>query len=68
MEWLTSLSVWVLVLGCLAIALVVAFISRELVLRAMPVQDRAEAHAIASALMTAFCGGLRAPDRFESRQ
>ncbi|HEY6429280.1 MAG TPA: hypothetical protein VIX84_18815 [Acidimicrobiales bacterium] len=54
MAWLTSQSVWVVVFGCLAIALLVALISRELVLRAMPADDRAEAHAIASALMTAF--------------
>ena len=58
MEWLSSQQVWVLVLGCLAIGLAVAFLSRVVVLKFMPSHERAEAHAIAAALMTAFAAAF----------
>jgi Kef-type K+ transport system membrane component KefB len=58
MYWLTSQSVWVLVPGCLAIALAVAFVSRYLALWLIPKEEQAEAHAIASALMTAFAAAF----------
>jgi hypothetical protein len=58
MVWLTSQSVWVLVLGCLALALLISWISRHLAFRFMPSDDRAEAHAIAAALTTAFAAAF----------
>jgi hypothetical protein len=54
----TSQQVWVLVFGCLAIGLAVAFGSRALVLRFLPTEDRAEAHAIASAPTTSFAAAF----------
>lgn len=58
MAWLTSQSVWVLIIGCLAIAIGVAFGSRVFVLKVLPPRDREEAHEIAAALMTAFAAAF----------
>ena len=58
MVWLTSQPVWVLVVGCVVIALGVGFGSRLLALRIHPPEQLAEAHAIAAALMTAFAAAL----------
>jgi hypothetical protein len=56
--WLTSQSVWVLVFGCLAAALLVGFGSRWLALALIPPREREEAHDIAAALMTAFAAAF----------
>jgi lipid-A-disaccharide synthase-like uncharacterized protein len=58
MVWLTSQSVWLLVVGCLSIAIAVAFGSRYLVLWILPEREREEAHSIAAALMTAFAAAF----------
>ncbi|HXB37464.1 MAG TPA: hypothetical protein VNU75_07145 [Acidimicrobiales bacterium] len=58
MVWLTSQSVWLLVIGCLVIAAAVALGSRLLALRLLPPKDREEAHSIAAALMTAFAAAF----------
>lgn len=58
MVWLTSQSVWVLVIGCLVIAIAVALVSRQLALALLPQRDREEAHTIAAALMTAFAAAF----------
>jgi hypothetical protein len=58
MVWLTSRPVWVLVVGCVVVALVVGFGSRLLALTIHPPEERAEAHAIAAALMTAFAAAF----------
>jgi len=58
MTWVTSQSVWVLVFGCLAIALGIALLSRVLVLNVMSPTERDDAHAIAAALMTAFAAAF----------
>jgi hypothetical protein len=58
MVWLTSQSVWLLVVGCLVVAIVVAFGSRYLALWILPTRDREEAHSIAAALMTAFAAAF----------
>jgi hypothetical protein len=58
MGWLTSQSVWVLVVGFLVVALAVGLGSRKLVLALIPEDERAEAHAIAAALMTAFAAAF----------
>jgi hypothetical protein len=58
MVWLTSRPVWVLVIGCLAVAILVAFGSRRMALTFIPPSDREEAHSIAAALMTAFAGAF----------
>jgi len=58
MAWVTSQSVWVLVFGCLAIALGIALLSRVLVLNVMSPTERDDAHAIAAALMTAFAAAF----------
>jgi hypothetical protein len=58
MVWLTSRPVWVLVVGCLGVAMAVALGSRLLALRLIPASDREEAHAIAAALMTAFAAAF----------
>jgi hypothetical protein len=58
MVWLTSRPVWVLVVGCVLIALGVGFGSRLLVLRIHSPEQRDEAHAIAAALMTAFAAAF----------
>jgi hypothetical protein len=58
MVWLTSRPVWVLVVGCVVIALGVGFASRRLALAIHPPEQRAEAHAIAAALMTAFAAAF----------
>jgi hypothetical protein len=39
MVWLTSQSVWLLVVGCLVVAIVVAFGSRYLALWILPTRD-----------------------------
>jgi hypothetical protein len=57
MVWLTSRPVWVLVVGCVVIALVIGFGAR-LLTRAIDPKERAEAHAIAAALMTAFAAAF----------
>jgi hypothetical protein len=58
MVWLTSQSVWVLVGGCLAIALLLA-VGSVLAARALlPPADREGAHAVAAALMTAFAAAF----------
>jgi hypothetical protein len=56
--WLTSLPVWVLVVSCLGIAMLVGFASRAVVLDFFPPMERAHAHAIAAALMTAFAAAF----------
>jgi hypothetical protein len=58
MTWLTSQSVWVLVIGCLVIAMAVAFFSRLLALKFLGHDERDEAHTIAAALMTAFAAAF----------
>jgi hypothetical protein len=58
MVWLTSQSVWVLVVLCLAIAFAVAYGSRELALRTVPEHQLEDAHTIAAALMTAFAAAF----------
>ncbi len=58
MAWLTSRPVWVLIVGCLAIAIVIGLGSRKLALRFIPPSEREEAHSIAAALMTAFAAGF----------
>ena len=58
MVWLTSQSVWLLIVGCLAIAIAVAFGSRYLALWILPEREREEAHSIAAALMTAFAAAF----------
>jgi hypothetical protein len=58
MVWLTSQSVWFLVVGCLVIAIAVAFGSRYVALWILPQRDREEAHSIAAALMTAFAAAF----------
>ena len=58
MVWLTSQSVWVLVIGCLLIAVAVALASRQLALLAIPPEERDQAHTVAAALMTAFAAGF----------
>lgn len=58
MVWLTSRSIWVLVVGCLVIAIAVALGSRQLALALLPPRDREEAHTIAAALMTAFAAAF----------
>lgn len=58
MPWLTSRPVWVLIIGCLALATVVGFGSRQLALALIPPSDREEAHSIAAALMTAFAAAF----------
>jgi hypothetical protein len=58
MVWLTSQSVWLLVVGCLVVAVVVAFGSRYLALWILPAEEREEAHSIAAALMTAFAAAF----------
>jgi hypothetical protein len=58
MGWLTSQSVWVLVTGCLVIAIALGFASRVLALRLIPADERHEAHSVAAALMTAFAAAF----------
>ena len=58
MVWLTSQSVWLLVVGCLVIAIAVALGSRYFALWVLPPRDREEAHSIAAALMTAFAAAF----------
>jgi hypothetical protein len=58
MGWLTSRPVWVLVVGCLAIAILVGYGSRPIALALIPSSERAEEHSIAAALMTAFAGAF----------
>jgi hypothetical protein len=50
--------VWVLVVGCLAIGLLVAFASRAFALSFHGPSEREDAHAIAAALMTAFAAAF----------
>ena len=56
--WLTSQSVWLLVVACLAIALAVAFGSRWLARAVIPPHEREAACSIAAALMTAFAAAF----------
>jgi len=56
--WLTSQSVWLLVFGCLAIAIAVAFGSRWLARVLIPPEEREHACSIAAALMTAFAAAF----------
>jgi hypothetical protein len=58
MVWLTSQSVWVLIIGCLVIAIAVAFGARQLALVAIPLEERDHAHSVAAALMTAFAAAF----------
>jgi hypothetical protein len=58
MTWLTSRPVWVLVIGCLVIAMAIAFASRQFVLKVVPDDERDEAHTVAAALMTAFAAAF----------
>lgn len=58
MGWLTSRPVWVLVIACVLIALIVGVVSRTLALAIHPPEQRAEAHTIAAALMTAFAAAF----------
>jgi hypothetical protein len=58
MAWVTSQYVWVLVFGCLAIALGIALVSRLVTLRVMSPTERDDAHTIAAALMTAFAAAF----------
>ena len=58
MVWLTSRPVWVLVIGCLAVAIVVALGSRLLALKFLPSSEREDAHSTAAALMTAFAAAF----------
>jgi hypothetical protein len=58
MGWLTSQSVWVLVVGCLVVAIALGFASRALALRLIPADERHEAHSVAAALMTAFAAAF----------
>jgi hypothetical protein len=51
--WLTSQSIWLLVVGCLAIALLVAVGSRLAIRALVPTGERASAHSIAAPLMPA---------------
>jgi hypothetical protein len=53
MAWVTSQSVWVLVVGFLAIALALGFGARAVALALIPPDERAQAHAIAAALICA---------------
>ncbi len=56
--WLTSQSVWLLVVVCLAIALAVAFGARWVVRAVIPLHEREVACSIAAALMTAFAAAF----------
>jgi hypothetical protein len=58
MLWLTTLPVWLLIIGCLAIATVVGFGSRQLALALIPPSERESAHSTAAALMTAFAAAF----------
>jgi hypothetical protein len=58
MVWLTSRPEWLLVIGCLVIAVVVGFGSRLLALAFIPPSEREEAHSIAAAMMTAFAAAF----------
>jgi hypothetical protein len=53
MVWLTSQSIGLLVVGCLAAAVLVAFVSRLAVRALVPVDERESAHSIAAPLMPA---------------
>lgn len=46
MLWLTSQSVWVLVIGCLAVALAIGLGSRALALKFIPEHERDDAHGV----------------------
>jgi hypothetical protein len=58
MVWLTSHSVWVLIVGCLVIAIAIAFSARYLALKLIPSHERDHAQAVAAALMTAFAAAF----------
>ena len=58
MAWLTSQSVWVLLVGCLGVFSLMAAGSCIAVRAFIPPHDRDAAHAIAAALMTAFAAAF----------
>jgi hypothetical protein len=58
MTWLTSRSVWELVIGFLIIALAIGLGSRALALKFIPEHEREDAHGVAAALMTAFAAAF----------
>jgi hypothetical protein len=58
MDWLTSQSVWVLLVGCVGVFSLMAVGSSLAVRAFIPPHDRDAAHAIAAALMTAFAAAF----------
>lgn len=58
MVWLTSRSVWELVIGCLAVALAIGLGSRAVVLKFIPEHERDDAHGVAAAVMSSFAAAF----------